>query len=207
MIVYLPDSMEEKLASQTRTFLGSHTIEKKEYNSLRPIVKWQRKVTAAFNRELDHWESVELHFIDEKHVMYVMSAKEFVALATGEDGDELDLHVVQLKSQFESYTFIYLIEGLEIWRKKNKTLKDRQFKGAVRSHTGQEAPVASQRPKKKQEAEYVDEDLIEDALIKLQMHRILIHHTSAMVETAEWILAFTQHISTIPYKYDFPFPS
>ncbi|KAI9753994.1 MAG: hypothetical protein M1815_005893 [Lichina confinis] len=55
--------------------------------------------------------------------------------------------------------------------------------------------------KKKPQPQYIDEDVIEDALLRLQaMHTCLIHHTASAVETAEWIANFTQHISTIPYK-------
>jgi crossover junction endonuclease EME1 len=66
----------------------------------------------------------------------------------------------------------------------------------------QDEPAATQRSrKKKEQEEYVDEDLVEDALLRLQvMHGTLIHHTAAMIETAEWIVVFTQHISTIPYR-------
>jgi crossover junction endonuclease EME1 len=85
------------------------------------------------------------------------------------------------------------------WMRKNKTIQNRKYTETVRS-IGREEPTASQRSRKKQE-EYVDEDLVEDALLRLQvMHGALIHHTAATVETAEWILVFTQHISTVPYR-------
>jgi crossover junction endonuclease EME1 len=207
MIVDLPESLDPKLSSQVRTFLGAHptgAIEHEEYETSQPIIKWRRKVVTEYNEDLGYWDKVKPHITIEKHVMYVMTAKEFVDLATGEEGDELDLHVVQLKSQFESCKLIYLIEGLEPWKRKNKTLKERQFKSAVRSHAGQEVPSASQRPRKKKEAEYVDEEVVEDALLKLQMLDTKVHQTETMVVTAEWILEFTLHISTIPYKYETP---
>jgi crossover junction endonuclease EME1 len=90
-----------------------------------------------------------------------------------------------------------------VWMRKNRNSKNRQFTEAVRSHLSQEVPTTSQRTRKKKEQDYyVDEDLIEDALLRLQaIHGALIHHTNAVIETAEWIFNFTQHISTIPYKY------
>ena len=70
-----------------------------------------------------------------------------------------------------------------------------------------EAPTPSQTTtssrgrKKKTPPEYISDDLIEDALLSLQIrHKVLIHHTASLVESAEWISIFTQHISTIPYR-------
>lgn len=78
-------------------------------------------------------------------------------------------------------------------------IKNRKYAAIVRNQ-GQDEPNASQRAKKRQEG-YIDQDLVEDALLRLQvMHGALIHHTAVMVETAEWILVFTQHISTVPYR-------
>lgn len=202
MIVHLPDSLDAKLAGQVHTFLEVHTVEHQNYESSRPIIKWQRKVVIEYNEELGYWDKVRPYIRDEKHVLYVMPAKEFVELATSEGGDDLDLHVAQLKSQFELCKLIYIIEGLDSWKRKNKTTKERQFKNAVRSHADPEEPSANPRSKKRKEADYVDEDVVEDALCKLHLLGPKVHQTEVMVVTAEWIVAFTLHISTIPYKYD-----
>lgn len=204
MIVDLPRSLDAKLSSQVQTFLQANAIEHEEYDNSQPIVRWRRKIVSQYNEDLGYWDKVKPHIEIEKHVMYVMPAKEFVDLAIGEEGDELDLHVAGIKSQSESCKLIYLIEGIETWKRKNKSLRERQFKNAVRSHVDQEEPSATQRPRKKKEAEYIDEDVIEDALLKLQMLDTKVHHTETMVITAEWVLAFTLHISTIPYKYGIP---
>jgi crossover junction endonuclease EME1 len=85
--------------------------------------------------------------------------------------------------------------------RKNKNVKKRQFNAAVNSHLGQELSSTAARKRKRKEPEYVDEDMIEDALLRLQVvHGALIHHTGIKIQTAEWIITFTQHISTIPYR-------
>lgn len=201
MIVDLPSSLDPKLASQTQTFLEKHEIEYSIYESALPIVKWRRKVTSEYKEDDDIWEPVSRRIENEKHVMCVMTAKEFVQLATSDDGIDLDIHAVGLQTQFTHCKIIYLIEGYANWMSKNRNTKNRKFADAVRSHSNQEEPAATQSRKKK-EAEYVDEDLLEEALLKLQViHKTKIHHTSCMVQTAEIIVSFTQHIYTVPYKY------
>src|SRR5262249_35640015 len=50
-------------------------------------------------------------------------------------------------------------------------------------------------------ADPISEDSVEDALLELQLaHGALIHHTAVAVETARWVVSFTQHISTVPYR-------
>lgn len=201
MIVDLSSSLDEKLAGQVRSFLGPLQVQCTEWESEIKMVKWRRKVEAVYNEESGIFEPCAKHIKSERHVMVVVSAKEFVELATGGEGSDLDAHFLRMKSKHGECEIIYLIEGLTAWMRKNRNLKNRQFEQAVRSHIpSQELPTASQRRKKK-EQEYVDEELVEDALLRLQVqHGALIHHTAVMVETSEWVVAFTQHISTIPYR-------
>jgi crossover junction endonuclease EME1 len=207
MIVDIPSCLSEKLVGQARNFLTPLQIEHSDWESSLPVIKWRRKAIAEWNDDMGHWEPVPLRIKTEKHIMCILSAKEFVDLAMADEGQDLDAHVLRLKAKFDFCEIIYMIEGLAAWMRKNRNVKNRQFAAAVRSHLSQEeqAPTASQRTKKRKEQEYVDEDMIEDALLRLQViHGTLIHHTATMIETAEWIVTFTQHISTIPYKYGFP---
>jgi crossover junction endonuclease EME1 len=208
MIVDISSSLNEKLAEQARNFLIPMHIEHSDWQSSLPVIRWRRKVIAQWNDDMGHWEPVPLRIKTEKHIMCILSAKEFVDLAMADEGQDLDAHVLRLKAKFESSEIIYMIEGLTAWMRKNRNVKNRQFTAAVRSHLDleEQAPTASQKTKKKKVQEYVDEDMIGDALLRLQViHGTLIHHTAVMIETAEWIVAFTQQISTIPYKYGFPF--
>jgi crossover junction endonuclease EME1 len=200
MIVDMSSGLDSIVAEQVKLFLAPLEVEHSAWDDLLPIVKWRRKVNSRYDEEKGHWEPVAPHIKSEQHIIYVMSAKEFVERATGDEGADLDIHVLQLKAKFDSCQIIYLIEGLMPWMKKNQNLKNRQFTDAVRSQLPREKPTASQR-RKKNEPEYVDEDILEDALLRLQViHGAMIHHVPVKLETSQWIVNFTQHISTIPYK-------
>lgn len=201
MIVGFPSSLDPKVKDATRTFLADLSVKTYDYESELPIIKWKRRTEAVWDPEAGIFRPCELQIKEEKHIMYVMSANEFVRLATGKEGNDLDCHALQLKTRFNSREIVYLIEGLANWSRKNKTIKNRGFTEAVRNQMNPAEPNTSQRGKKKKEEPYVDEDLIEHALLKLQVvHGVLIHHSQVTENTPEWIRSFTQHISTIPYK-------
>jgi crossover junction endonuclease EME1 len=211
MIIDIPADLEPRLANQVRQFLGLLDVECAEWNSPIPnVIKWRRKVESTYNQEMGHWEPCPKHIKPENHVMCVMTAKEFVDLATGGEGQDLDAHVLKMKTKFPGCTLLFLLEGLTAWMRKNRNVKNRQFTEAVRSQMALEEaslsgpPTAAPKPRKKKTSpEHIDEDLLEDALLKLQvLHQTLIHHTSATVDTAEQIRALTQHISTIPYRHE-----
>lgn len=216
MIVDLPASIDgQSVDTQAREILKNLGVDTNVYQSPIPnVIKWRRKADRVYNQEKGHWVPLHKTVIhEEKHIMCLMTAKEFVALASNDAADlgsqGLEAHVLGLKSNFEYCTPIYLIEGLNPWIRKNKTIRNRAYQAAVLNQDGQgnssgtNERQASRR--KKPADQYVDEDIIEDALVRLQvLHKCLIHHTAATVETAEWVANFTQHISTIPYKYLIP---
>lgn len=198
MIVDFSSGLDSILADQVRKFLGD--VSHSTWENTAPIVKWRRKINSKYNDEKGHWEPTEPHVKPEKHILYMMTAEEFVERATGDEGADLDIHFLHLKAKFDTGKIIYLMEGLNSLIKKNRNLKNRQFAASVNAQLPGEVPAASQRRKK--DPQYVAEDILEDALLRLQViHGATIHHTNSKVESAEWIFAFTQHISTIPYKY------
>ena len=168
------------------------------------VVRWRRKVRCRYNDELGHWEPIPMRVEQEKYAMVIVTAVEFVQRVLATDGANLEAHVVSMQREFANHDIIYLIEGLVPWMRKNHNLRNRQFVSAVRGSQPEEQPPTSTQRRRKPPAapaEYVDEDLIEDALLQLQvLHGVLIHHVSAPVETARWIAVFTQHISTVPYR-------
>ncbi len=210
MIVDLPQSIEgTSVDNQIREFLKNLGVERTMYNSPMPnVVKWRRKVTAEFDDEMGHWKPIPQVVKPESHVLCIVSAKEFVEMASADsaevDGQDLESHVLRLKSSYDGSRPIYLIEGLEAWMRKNKNTRNRAYQAAVLSQMGgQETgiPTATASRRKKPVTEHIDEDMVEDALLRLQvMHGCLIHHTAVTLETAEWVANFTQHISTIPYR-------
>ncbi|MCJ1252202.1 hypothetical protein MMC24_000006 [Lignoscripta atroalba] len=216
MIVDLPSSMEGQSAdTQIREILKGLQVQVTTYSSNPSnIIKWRRKVAAQFNEEMGHWEPMPEVIRSEKHVLCLLSAKELVTMASTDpaatEGQDLETHVLRVKSKFENSTPIYLIEGLVGWMRKNKNTRNRAYQAAVLSQmegsTGAGgdslfAPQMNNKKGKKPAEAYVDEDMVEDALLRLQvMHGCLIHHTAATIETVEWVVKFTQDISTIPYK-------
>ena len=211
MIVDLPASIDgQSVDTQIREFLKNLGVDATLYQSPLPnVVRWRRKMKARWNADLDHWEPMErMEIHEEQHIMCIMSAKDFVALATAHSrGEDIDTHVMRLKNAYEGCIPIYLVEGLQNWMRKNKTAENRAYQDRVnllsQSNTD-EVPTASQKASKKKKpvSGFVDEDMIEDALLRLQvMNGCLVHHTNTSVETAEWVANFTQHISTIPYRY------
>jgi crossover junction endonuclease EME1 len=213
MVTDLPSSLDHAIRLQAETLLADLGVEFKPWTSpVDNVVKWRRKVVAVYKEDLGHWEPVPLRIEDEQHVLVILQAAEFVKLVLGAEGVDVEAHVLKMQVHFPSRRLIYLIEGLTPWMRRNRSLRNRQFTAAVRN--GLEpvdgaivAPPSSQtapsgrKKTTKETARYVDEEAIEQALLNLQVfHGAMIHHTSAPVETAQWIAIITQHISTIPYK-------
>lgn len=213
MIVDLPASINgQDLEFQIKAFHSEMQIDTTFYQSPIPnVIRWRRKVKSRYNAEKGHYEPLDqMEIDDEKHVMCLLSAHELVALAsTGRDSPDIETHVLNLKINFPDCKPIYLIEGLTAWMRKNSTTLNRAYQAAVLSQMelnndadGSAAPAASRRSKKPAH-EHVEPDMIEDALLRLQiLHECLIHHTATPAETAEWVSTFTVHISTIPSRHE-----
>ncbi|KAK2050028.1 ERCC4 domain-containing protein [Colletotrichum somersetense] len=206
MIADLPASLPAAAMLQIQTLLKDLDVQHTTWDSpVENVVKWRRKVASKFNDELGHWEPIPMRVEPEKFALVIVAANDFVTYALGPEGSDLEAHALKMKRHFPQEQLIYLIEGLNPWMRKNRNVRNRQFASAVRSH-GDDAVDAStsgqpRRRKNQQPQEYIDEDSIEDALLQLQvMHGVLIHHTNAAVETAQWVAIFTQHISTVPYR-------
>lgn len=214
MIVDLPTSLNPGVKLQIETLLEDLRVKCHSYPSpVKDVVKWRRKVKARFNEDEGHWEPVPERIEQEKHAMVIMPAAEFVELALGPEGSDLEAHTLRLQRYYPSHTLIYLIEGLVPWMRKNRNVRNRQFTSAVRNigaevdptPADEAAPPPSTQQRRKKTSKpapmYIDEDTVEDALLQLQvLHGALIHHTASPVETAQWVTIFTQHISTIPYR-------
>ncbi|KAH0541315.1 hypothetical protein FGG08_004239 [Glutinoglossum americanum] len=212
MIVDLPRSLEESpLGIQIQSFLKSIQVEVAFTGScpIPNIISWRRKASTRYNEDLGHWEPIQEQIRGEKHVMCLVPANDFVEMAQARPSDpagmDIDTHVLRLKSKFEGRSLIYLIEGLGAWMRKNKSVRNRAFQAAVLQrgdgNIDQNDSQGNGTRRRKPAQQYVDADMIEDALLRLQVvHKCLIHHTAMAVETAEWVSNFTQHISTIPYR-------
>jgi len=214
MIVDLPTTIDDTIKLQAETLLRDLDVHSASWSSpVENVVKWRRKVRSRYNDDLGHWEPIPERIDRENYAMVVIPAAQFVELVLGEDSANLESHVLRMKRHFPNDTIIYLIEGLELWLRKNRNIRNRQFVSAVRSGLEppdeQHPPPGSQpqqqqQPRRRKTAApqtYVDEETIEDSLLQLQvLHSLLIHHTTIPLETARWIAVFTQHISTVPYR-------
>lgn len=223
MIVDLPSSMNPSVRLQVETLLDDLNVQHHPYNSpVNNVVKWRRKVRARFNEDEGYWEPIPVERIEpEKHAMVLMPAAEFVELALGANGSDLEAHVLRMQRHYEGDQLLYMIEGLTPWMRKNRNVRNRQFQSAVRNAgpdadatagagagaattappPSSQAPPGRRRKDPKPPPVYIDEDQVEDALLQLQVaHGVIIHHTGAPIETAQWVATFTQHISQIPYR-------
>ncbi|KAI2611318.1 ERCC4 domain-containing protein [Hypoxylon fragiforme] len=211
MIVDLPTTLAVGIKTQIEKLLGGMDVQFEYHTSaVDNAVTWRRKVSAKYIAEDDRWEPVPLHIQAEEHAMVIVPATEFVKLALAPEGQDLEAHVLRMKTSFPDKTLIYLIEGLTPWMRKNKAVLNRRFAASVRAldpttNTSSEPPPSSQPRRRnnnaQQQQDYIDEDAVEDALLLLQVaHNTLIHHTTVALETAEWVAAFTAHISTAPYR-------
>lgn len=213
MIADIPSSLPAAMTLQIQTLLKDLDVQHCTWDSpVDNVVKWRRKVASRFNDELGHWEPIPMRIQPDKFALVIVTASEFVTYALGPEGNNLEAHVSKMKQHFPEEQLIYLIEGLNPWMRKNRNVRNRQFASAVRggdtttgdaqaSTSAAAPPPQPRRRKNQQPQEYIDEDSVEDALLQLQvMYDVLIHHTSAAVETAQWVAVFTQHISTVPYR-------
>ncbi|KAF7616174.1 hypothetical protein AFLA_009673 [Aspergillus flavus NRRL3357] len=216
MIIDLAREFEGlSVGNQTVEFMKRLKVEQKFFDSEIPnVVKWRRKVMAKYNDTLGHWEPCALHIREEEHVLVLVTAQEFVDMVidTSSNTNDLDHHVHRLKSAYANCKPIYLIEGLTAWMRKKNNSRNRAYQAEVRrqysqSQTQDQPTTTTSRRKKTttvnkpETAPPVSDDIIEDALLSLQVtHSCLIHHTNAPPESAEWIKNFTEHLSTVPYR-------
>ena len=201
MIVYLPASIEGKsLDNQVRELMRRANAEVRMFESTVPgIVKWQQQVTRDFDEELSHWVRAE-RVDDCKFILCLLSGGQFCNLASGvnDEGETIETHLAKVRNAWPDCQIIYCIEGLEAWIRRSKTAQNRAYQAAVRRMEEQE-PTQSRR--RKQANVQVDEEAVEEALLELQVaHKCRIQQTLTAVETAEYILSFTQQISLIRHR-------
>ncbi|XP_044723681.1 ERCC4 domain-containing protein [Hirsutella rhossiliensis] len=197
MIVNLASSLGFEHTEQVQTLLSELGVDHVTWESpVHGIVKWRRKVTCHFDLDLGRWEPIPPHIQEEKHVLAIFTAEEFVGSVLN---NELEAHARKVREHFSGHQVIYILQGITPWMRKNRKVRNRQFASGVRVN---QAPKPIQgRQRRRDATEYIPEDQVEDAMLRLQMgHGVFIHHTATSIETAKWVVTFTQYISTIPYR-------
>ncbi|QKX58093.1 uncharacterized protein TRUGW13939_05214 [Talaromyces rugulosus] len=225
MIVDMSQSFEEtsignQVVEYVKQLGASHTF----FESRIPnVVKWRRKKKAQYLEDAGRWEPCPLRIVPEKYVLIMLTAQEFVDMVIDPSGDTsgnsqtLEQNVLKLKHVYPGCNTIYLIENLSGWMRKNSNSRNRAYQAAVlrqmndtnqldNPSQGTENSQANKsrrkKTKKPEDTPPVDDDIIEDALLQLQVtHNCLIYHTASAGETAEWIKNFSEHISTVPYRH------
>ncbi|KAJ6785170.1 hypothetical protein PWT90_01581 [Aphanocladium album] len=195
MVVDIPTSLPSTIKVQLETLLDGLQVQHQEYENDLHVIKWRRKVNSKFDDESGQWVPTPLRIEKEEHALVFMTAEDMVQLAVD---DALDSHMASLRREYPNEKLVYVLQGVTTWMRKNRNIRNRQFAAGVRS---QEATQSASGRRRAEQAVYIDEDKVEDAILRLQIeHDVLIHHTAIPLETAQWISIFTQNISTIPYK-------
>jgi crossover junction endonuclease EME1 len=225
MIVDMSQSFEEtsignQVVEYVKQLGASHTF----FESRIPnVVKWRRKKKAQYLEDAGRWEPCPLRIVPENYVLIMTTAQEFVDMIVDPSGDTpgnsqtLEQNVLKLKHAYPGCNTIYLIENLSGWMRKNSNSRNRAYQAAVLrqmndtnqldnppqgTENSQANKSRRKKTKKPEDTPPVDDDIIEDALLQLQVtHNCLIYHTASAGETAEWIKNFSEHISTVPYRH------
>ena len=85
MIVDLPSTLDETVALQARTLLGTWGLRGRG-GRLPGVVRWRRKVRSVFDEEREHYEPVPERIETEGIAMAVLRAEEFVGDVSGRRG-------------------------------------------------------------------------------------------------------------------------
>ncbi|KAK1836167.1 crossover junction endonuclease eme1 [Podospora conica] len=203
MIVDLPGSLDRVVRLQTEELLKDLKVDCTEWTPPLPnAIRWRRKVVSRYNEALGYWEPRPLTIETEKTALVVMSAQQFVDLAMGAGDTSLDAHAKSVTQHFPSHNRLYLVEGLELWFRKNATLRNRAFAAQVRAGLSAGEPVTAALSRaQSQKTQVLDESLVRAAMINLQVdHSFLVHHTDSPLATSQWIVKFTEFLSTAPYR-------
>ncbi|KAJ5817635.1 hypothetical protein N7447_007643 [Penicillium robsamsonii] len=219
MIIDMATSLEDSsVGTQTVEFMKRLGVEHTYFTSPIPnVVKWRRKMNATYNRTLRHWEPCPSFIQKEDHVLCLLPAQQFINMVTtpphdpNSERETLENHVLRIKSAYPDCKPIYLIEGLTALMRKNTNARNRAFQAEVLRQLAETTAPAreeqttarrARKPKKTPDTTpLVDDEIVEDALLELQVtHSCLIHHTTTPADSAEWIKNFTEHISTVPYR-------
>ncbi|KAG5972376.1 hypothetical protein E4U58_006656 [Claviceps cyperi] len=202
MIVDLPSGLDAGLQIQIAQMLQGLGVEHTTWSCPNhSMIKWRRKVISKFNQDMGRWEPIPQRIAQEEIALVIFVAEEFVSLALQ---GALPERVSEIQRQNGRKKLIFVLQGLTAWSRKNRSIRNRKFTSGVRAAVDVSAAPSSSRPSKARAAataEYISEDIIEDAMLSLQVeHGILLHHTAMTIDTAKWVINFTQHISTIPYR-------
>lgn len=211
MIIDISTSLfETRLGTQVRQYMVRLEATSAAFTSPIPdIIRWRRKCIREWNSEAGRWSPRPEYIVSEPHTLVYLTAKTFNDLISASaPAETLSSHVQRLKTAYPNSKPIYLIEGIRTLiasarnalNREHEALFLSQIPSASQESTSTSAP--SRRHPKPPPAP-ISESALETALLTLQLtHKVHVHHTSTALESAEWIMQFMQHISTIPSKLE-----
>jgi crossover junction endonuclease EME1 len=229
MILIMPGETQGlSLGNQVTEYMRQHEVqmrfadEEVTLDNIEPwlhtgrAIQWKRKVQAKYDEDEGQWMPTERSRTeDESHVAVLLNGLEFAHIAMGnEQGDQIalpamknhfDQHVTMLRSRYPNKRLIYIIQGLYAWIKRNENTSDREYVAAVRAEVIDQPlsqPKKRKASKTAQQLQAINNDVAEDIQLHLQVQHqpLVIHHTTSDAATASQILAFTQSLSSRPYR-------
>ncbi|KPI38151.1 Crossover junction endonuclease eme1 [Cyphellophora attinorum] len=229
MILIMPGETQGlSLGNQVTEYMRQHDVQIKfadeevTLDNVEPwlhagkVVQWKRKVQATYNEDEGQWMPTgRSRTEDESHIAMLLSGLEFAQIGMGnEEGDEIalsvmkkhfDQHVAGLRFRYPGRRLIYIIQGLYAWLKRNENTKNREYVAAVRAEVVDQPPSQPKKRKTAKPAQQfraITNDVVEDIQLYLQVQHqpLVIHHTTSDAATASQILAFTQSLSSRPYR-------
>ena len=132
--------------------------------------------------------------------------------------ENFDSYITLIRSKYPDVGLVLLVEGLFSFIKKISNSKNRDYQESVRQQLVDEELTISDPPtqssssnrtsKKRKPAtssvdvSFFNSDLAEtiDVHLQLEHQPLQIHHTTSVANSAKQIDAFTQHLSTRPYR-------
>ena len=161
--------------------------------SLGRLLVWDRNRTASYSPETGLFTPLSTaQRCREPHLLAHLTAREYVSLVgtAGLDTFITDLHRLHPPCTQPRH-LILLLEGYQIHLRSLRNADNRRFQSRVR---GTDAPPTTT-------ATGSTEATLEQSLLTLQLrHNLLIHHTSCVQESVEWIALLTGDVAQVPYR-------
>jgi crossover junction endonuclease EME1 len=202
LITYLSPTLPDTLHDEVINFIEPLGIDTREWTtSTMDVIKFVRKVSSEWDEEGSMFRPCDEYKKDEEWIIHWMKADKFIDLVCNDQtGLALRFHLEKLKNVIHGNKILIILEGLGAFLAKARTARNRAHDTAVRNQRGEE----SRYRKDDQQFQYVSEEIVENALIEMQLvHEIRIVQTAAIPESAEWISILATDIASIPYRYIF----
>jgi hypothetical protein len=168
-------------------------------------ISWRRKCTAEWDADSQSFHPLhKTKLVEEPVVLVFFPVNRFIQHIMD---DALDRTISKVKSSHRNKQIMVMIEGLETYYKKKKSLESRQFQQTVRQRINEndtENTASNGRKKKKSASIYEigpQKEDVEKVLIDLQMlSDIMVLPTKSDDDSASWLESLTIDLALGRYK-------